>query len=321
MKKTTQVPTIVYDGPAVSRFCRSVALSVALQQLTRLHYTEISSSNLVTALYMAWYGEGPSADIHQASKQKIHKTTEELHDKFLHGWVKKVAEEGPAAGNQYIAQLYQLRASSRQAYETLCRDAAKINRQLAQNAERLKNAAAVVKLGATVGVAAMPLIAAAPAVAMTSSGLAVVSGIGLAYNCTAALVKTWEHAPTSKVAAVSWESGKAAVSEGGGRAAEGFAKRSGEVAESLCSAVERSRATTQHISRQLGQKGLGQASRARMVQDLNNTMQATGRMQDAAWAAKTNAGRAGLVKKAVPVVFFAWDVWNAVSEFRDDLRS
>lgn len=318
---STQIPTIVYDVFAVSHFCRSVALSVSLQQLTQLHYKEISSSNLVTALYMAWYGEGPSTEIHQASKQRIQNTTDEFHKKFLLGWVNKLAQGGPTAGNQYISDLRRQRDTARQAYETLCQDAAKINRQLAQNAEDLKNSAALVKLGATVGVAVIPVIAAAPAFALTKSGLGLVTGINLGYSVTASMISNWEQGPGAKAAGISFELTKAATSEGSGRAAEVLAKSYTVAADSLQAAIAQSKATTASLSQQLGQKGLTQVSRARIVQDMNSTMQATGRMQNAAHAARTSAAHTGVVKKAIPIVFAAIDIWAAFKDYKKDTGS
>jgi len=315
------ITTIVYDFPTVNTFCRSVAFSVALQQLTEMRYHEQSTSDFVNAFYFLVRGDIPYAEIRQASKEKIAQTTDRLHAKFITEWINRLHRGGPPVGNEYIDRLTRLRENSRSAYETLCQDAAKINKQLADSAHDAQVLAARVRLAGTVGVTLIGLKA---SLALKGKQVLLYQGVNLAYSSSASVVKHWEDGFSCKAAAVGWESTKSLAGNVGEYVANRVAVDHLKQAATNANLVQQLKNQVANLSAELGQQGMCYMHRAQVGKDLQRTMHSIDGVQSAAHAAKMKGQGAQVVGKAasqgLPVIFAARDIWGAFGQYKEDIQ-
>lgn len=107
------VPVICYDLPTVSKFFRSVALTVATQKSITVEWQRYRDSRVLNFFYglksVFMESEGPgSVEVQVGGAKEVEAEADRLHAQYLSAWVRKVFESGPAAGNSYVAQMLSL---------------------------------------------------------------------------------------------------------------------------------------------------------------------------------------------------------------------
>ena len=155
-------------------------------------------------------------EIRQSSKARIEATADQLHERFLMAWIRKLAEQGPAEANAYVSHMTGIRAFARAALQQMVQDASQINQMGAGQLKEAITDLARIKLAGTVGVA---LLGATGAIVLAPAGAMICGGVSLGYSSSCSLIKTWEQGPFAKAVGVGTEGAKAVGSDMLGRAA------------------------------------------------------------------------------------------------------
>jgi len=311
------IPAICYDLHTVSRFFGSVALSVATQRETHLHWTEYRDSSVLNAVYSVLTWKTPPGNVEiRAPKEKIESLGSELHEQYLLAWLRKLHEQGPAAANKYAADMTKLREDARGFLSDIYRDAHSINQQvIGETAAAIKDLAKI-RLGASVGVAAL---GAAGALVLAPAGALIVSGVSLGYSSACAIAKTWEQGNTAKAVAI--EVGKASLNEAldrqAGRVVSG-ALANQEKAQQVIRSAE---GMIRKYSARLGQEGLRKAQLAKAQNIVGRAAAQVQQQHQVLQQAKRVAKVGGALKTAVPIVFAAVDVFGAWTDYDETIRN
>jgi hypothetical protein len=340
MRAAMNMSIVCYDMFAISRFFRSCALTIATQQTTHIEWQTYRDSTILNAVYAALFWKEPPglAEVKMGTRATIDRRTDEMHLHFLLTWIRKLAEKGPTAAHGYVSEMSRLRDSARDAVQEVFRDASGINNEVIGAAQQAIDRLALIKLTAQVGVALIGGVAAVAFVAAAAGGAAAGSSLtilgleagasgtgfaiaGAAHSITHSVVKNWEAGPKAQFAGVTWEAGKAGASALGdhitGHSLEHALKGSAKAQQIIRSAEGE---ITKYSAR-LAQEGLKKkamakaanivANRSAQVAAQNTAMQSFGRQA-------TNAARFG---KGIPVLFAAWDIWDAVGDYRETMET
>jgi hypothetical protein len=335
-----------YDLPTVGRFFRSVALSIAMQRLTKLRWETYRDSAFINGLYKVvfWMEPPGTAEVKIAEGAPLRELTDELQEKYMTAWLTILFERGPVEGANYVRRMAELRDYSTNAVKELIHEARAINNAVLGETETAIARLATIRLVASVGVTvigASVAIAAVGAAALgaatgTSVGISVFgipagasaltfTGLNTAYSVTTAVAKTWEGASQADVVAVSpgdavqKELIKTGISEGAGAIA---GKR-------MTNAVLQEGASNKIIAKMMD-LALKQSRRLREEALRNGQIRKTHELigrymgtvdQEAAKraAAQKTALTAAAFARAVPVVFAGIDIWSAVSDYKDTM--
>ncbi len=338
---TAAVPVVCYDLPTISRFFRSCALAIATQQTTQLQWKTYRDSSVINAVYTVLFWKEPPgfAEVKTGTTQEIEKKTDELHQQFLLTWVRKVCTEGPAKAHTYVTEMGKLKEYARDATMSVFREASSINSAVIGETQQAITNLARIKLGAQVGVALIGAVAgvafvgaamaggAAAGAGTTILGLqAGTTGLGFAavgtgHAMTHNLIKTWEQGPGAKVAAISMDAGKAVVSEGGGAIAGGVLERALAGSAKSAQIIKSAEGEIAKYSARLAQEGLRKKAAAKATNIVaQRTAQVTAQ-QTAQRGFQATAGRAAAGGMFLPVAFAAWDIWDAVGDYRDTMAA
>lgn len=333
------VPLICYDLPTVSRFFRSVALSMAFQRHTSIEWVPYRDSAVLNAIYtVLFWKEGPgNAEIKQGSGAAIMQTTDELHERFLAAWVDKVFQGGPTAGNTYVNLMAGLRDDARQSVANVFREAQQINAAVINQTQDAIVTLARIKLAATVGVAVIGG-AAGVAFALGAAGAGAAGGVtvlglqagtsaagfgltGLGYSVTNNIIKTWEQGPAAKVAAVSVDVGKYAASETGGHLAGQAVERAVTQQGRSAQIIKSAEGQVRKYSEKLAQEGLRRAQ----ARKATNIVQQSQRQIAREGANMAKAGNMAKLARGtgagIPVLFAAWDIIDAWGDYQDTMKT
>ncbi len=224
---------VCYDLPTISRFFRSVALSVAFQRHISLRWETYRDSGVLNAVYKVMFWKEPpgNATVDIGSDMAIVAMTDSLHEKYLTGWLNRLHDAGPAAGIAYVQEMVVMREVARGAVQDIFRDASIVNHEVLQETSDAIATLAKIKLGATIGVAVIGgAVGIAYAAAALSGGVAAggLTMLGIsagapglafgatsfAYSATNSVISTWEDSKSATAVGVLTETGKA----GGGTA-------------------------------------------------------------------------------------------------------
>lgn len=315
---TQSVPAICYDLPAVSRFCRSVALAMAFQKHTQLEWVENRDSGVLNALYSVMFWKTPpgSADLRQSSQAEIEATTDQMHEHFLLTWLNKLSDKGPAVAGAYISELLKIREHARDAVQDVFRDVYSVNQMVAGELKDAITNLARIKLAGTVGVA---VLGAAGAIVLAPAGAIICGGLSFGYSSTCSLIKTWEQGSGAKAVGISVEGGKAVGGEVLGRAAEAGNVRalaSQAKAEQIIKSCE---GQIRKFSQRLTQDGLRKAQLAKARGIVRSSASQAAVQQQVLGQASRAARVASVAKVGVPLVFAAWDIWEGFSDYGETM--
>ncbi len=336
MPPARTIPIIVYDFPAISRFFRSVALAMAIQRTTGIHWETYRDSKVLNTIYTVMFWKEPPgfAEVHTGAKSDIDRITDELHVHFLTVWLKKVYEGGPREGNAYVVAMEQVRAYARDAVQSMFADASSINNEvIGVTGEAIRDLARI-KLAAQVGVAVIGAVAGVAFVAAAAGGAAggasltilgleagaggtVFGGVGAAHSITHSIIKSWEGGAGAQVAGIAWEGGKAGVSEAGGHVAGNALEKAlagSARSEQLIKSFE---GEIRKYSERLAQTGLRKKAQQKAANIVADRTARVGVQQAAQQGFGRQAVNAARVGKTIPVVFAAWDIIDAFGDYNE----
>lgn len=332
------VSVIIYDLNTVSRFFRSCALLLASQQSLRIEWETYRDSKVINAIYTVFFWKEPPgiAVVKEGAPEKVERRTNEMHERFLSTWVRKLSEEGPGAAQGYVTTIGQLRDMARKDMQNFYRNASDINNDVIRETQDGINNLATIKLGAQIGVAAIGAVVGvgfvAPGLvggALTAGGGLTIFGVkagagaaafgatGLAHSVTHSVIKNWDAGAGAQVAGIAIEKSKAKASDLAGTGAQRVldkALASSANAENIVRSVqgEINKQSTRLAQQTLTRKAAEKAS-SRIA--AGNAQLATRTAELAARNRNVTLARAGGV--AVPVVFAAWDIMDAISDYRE----
>jgi hypothetical protein len=336
------ISCVCYDLQAISRFFRSCALVIASQQSLKIEWETYRDSKVINAIYTVFFWKEPPgiAVVREGSPEKVERLTNELHERYLLAWVRKLCEQGPGAAQGYVTVMSQLRDMARKEIQNFYRNASDINNDVIGETQQGINNLAAIKLGAQVGVAAIgavvgvglvvPALVGGTAVAgggLTILGLQTGAGgtafalTGAAHSITHSVIKNWEAGADAQVAAivntdVGTEVAKASVSEAAGRATGRVLDKALAGSAKAQSAIRSAQGEINKQSARLAQQTLTRKGAEKATRRIaGDTARITARTAELARHNRmANVARAGGV--AIPIVFAAWDVIDAYSDYQ-----
>jgi len=264
---------------------------------------------------------------------EIARRTDALHEQFLMTWVAKLGDKGPAAAHGYVTEMERLRDYARTAVQEVFRNASSINNEVLGATQKAITDLARIKLGAQVGVAliggiaGIAFVAAAAGGTAAGAGLSILgleagaSGLGFAaartgHAVTQTLIKTWEGGPGAAVAGVSTDLGKATASEVGGRIAGHSLDKALAGSAKAQQIIRSAEGEIAKYSARLAQAGLRKKAAAKATNIVANRTAQVATQQAALQGFQKTALNAARFGKTIPVVFAAWDIWDAVGDYR-----
>jgi hypothetical protein len=327
---------IVYDFVAISRFFRSVALSIAIQRTTKMEWESYDQNTVINLVYALFpYREKPGAvEVNLGTRHQVNSITDDLHYRFMSNWLGKVAAEGPKAGNAYVKEMENIRDNARRAVQQLYTSARFINSQVTAQLDAAIMDLCKVKLVASVGVAVIGIVsgvglfAAAVSAGSTATvggatmicglkagaGGTAFAGLGLGHSLVQTGISAWEDGPMAEVVGLVWETGKAGVAETGGRAASRLLNSS--FASILPEAViEKLEKDIARHSNSLAETYVRGAAREAASEALTRKMAQLGGSK----LGEKGVGSAILRGTTIPVIFGAWDIVNAGKDYYDTM--
>ena len=142
-----------YDLPTVSRFFRSVALSVAFEKYTKSEWVQAEGSPVIDAIYSVMFWKTPPGTVEiRQPVAIIESTTNVLHEKYLSTWVRKMHTGGPVVAYDYVDQMAKVRQGAADGLSQLFRDASQINHGISGETANAIRTLARIKLVGDVGV-------------------------------------------------------------------------------------------------------------------------------------------------------------------------
>ncbi|WP_299444732.1 hypothetical protein [uncultured Rhodospira sp.] len=340
MANPKRVQVVCYDLPAISRFFRSCALAIATQQTTHLHWETYKDDSVLNAVYTVMFWKEPPgfATVKTATRAEIERLTDKLHQDFLMHWLHTLHVQGPPAAHAYVTRMQKVRATSYAAVQDTFRSATNINMEVVGQTNEAIKRLAQVKLGAQIGVAVIGAVAGVGFVAAAAGGgtagasltiLGLEAGAsgtafavaGTAHSVTHSVIKTWEAGTTAQVAGIATEGGKATASEIGGAIADRTLQNALQGTARSRQIIKSCEGEIRKYSQRLAQEGLKKSAQ-RKASNIVTTRTARVASEKAAIAGYgRTAANAARAAKAIPVLFAAWDIWDAVGDYRETVKT
>lgn len=334
------IPVACYDLHAVSRFVRSCALVIAAQQTMKIEWETYRDSKVINAIYTVFFWKEPPgmAVVKDGSPAEIERRADQMHERWLLTWVRKLAEQGPRAAHEYIGFIGHLRDMARNDMQNLYREVSGINSEVIGETQRGIARLAAIKLGAQVGVATIGAVVGIGFVGVAAAGGAAAGGLtilgvqagasgmafaaaGAAHSVTHSLIKEWDQSREAKVVAVTTELAKAGVSEAGGRASGHALEKALTGSVKAQNAIRSAEGEIRKYSARLAQQGITRKNSekaARRVAD--NIGRQTARASELARHRNVAIGAAA-TGKIIPVIFAGWEIFDALEDYRKTIEA
>lgn len=301
---------------------------IAMQRSIRISWVEYRDSAVLNVAYtILFWKEGPGwVEVNVKSVSELDAEIEQLTDQFVQSFLKKLHEDGFQEASRYASRMHALKLDAKEAIDQAFREAQEINNEVIGKTTGTIENLARIKLGAAVGVAVISGTAGVLAVAGATSVLGVSAGagplvfaaVGLTNSVTHSVIKTWEDGDTAKAVAIDF--GKAGLSDGAGKAAEIAGEKATANFATKVMARNNAEVAVRRYADILGRRSTTPANIAKRTQRLAHAQGALGQAQvSATRAAATNTVARG-VGYALPVVFAAWDILDAVETYNEDLK-
>jgi hypothetical protein len=352
------IRNLTLDIPTISNFCFSVGMARAMAQTSDLEWQRTKLNGLLKLLYMAMpWKEPPGNAVYTiAERDKLY----ELAYGYAADWQAKAIErfaQDPKRGVEYLKNLEKIRQGHLETVRMRAQAAGQINQYVDQLLTSAIKAWSTVKLVGTVGVACVGLAAGIAGVA----GLTVVgtgslqialgapslafTGVSVGFNLLLTNIPSWDSAATAQC--VTTALAHQVLSQGAGKGVESASARVAQT-EALIREAELKIA---EVSKRLGydwNKTLIQFSLERDA--TGNPAQWSYTVEDKVQQAvrckqvHLNSARAEVNKEVthytkelsshkqavnfwkgvgvtLQVIFFAWDVWQAIQTYMRDLKA
>jgi hypothetical protein len=296
----------------------STARARALQKQTQIEWQPYRASKVLNAIYsLLFWKEGPgTAEIRQ-DQDKVARCTAQFFDDMFAAFLEKSFTLGPMGLAHYADNLVSTRAYALESVQQLFREASSINDELVGEANRTIKTLATIKLAS-----ALTLTGVGCYVALAGSGVVLVTQIGLVKlgaDVTGEIIRPHDHIG-GNVKGVAYQLGKAGAEKGSDKLVE-HAEYVGnqsikEYGPKLVSAQRRIERYSADLARRIrGRKRVVAARRLERAAADETIAERT--IKKASQTVKI----AEVAGKTVPLVFAAWDLMDAVSEYREDTES
>jgi hypothetical protein len=310
---------------------------MALQRHISLEWQTYRDSRVLNAVYTVLFWKEPPgvAEVKIGAADAILRTTDELHQHFLLVWIDKLSQGGPKAAHDYVNQMAAVRDYARDAVNSVFRDASEINSEVANETRDAIVALARIRLAATVGVAVIGAAAGIAFAAAAAGGAATgvtVFGVeagasslafgatGFGFSATNSIIKTWEKGPSAQVAAVSLDTGKAAVSEAGGHVAGHVIEHALKEQAHSQQIIKSAEGQIRKYSERLAQAGLRKAAARKATSIVQGATRQIARQTETIAGMANKMKWAGRAAKGIPVVFAAWDIIDAIGDYNETVK-
>ena len=293
----------------------SCAYARALQEHTKLEWQPYRESTFLNAAYslLFWKGAPGTAEVRQ-DRQAIDAKTRRYFDHTFHTLLQKSHAHGPVGLVHYVNGLVESRAYCLNAVQQVFRDSSSINSEIAGQTEHAIKTLAKIKLTSTLALTGMTCSVAmlgGSAVLLAESG-----AIKLGADVIGEIVKPHEHIGTN-VKGVAYQLAKYEGEKGSDKAAEaakGIGEKAlGEYGPKLAAAQRRIERYSYELFRKFGRRKAARAE-ARLLNAKADKAVATRAVESAERTIKV----AKFAGKAVPLVFAAWDVYDAWQDYKED---
>lgn len=319
------VSCLIIEYAAIERFFRSCAVSIAMQQSIEIKWVEYKDSAVLNAAYtIMFWKEGPGwAEVDIKTVSQMETKIEQMTDQYVQGFFRKLHEQGFTAASQYVSNMHKIKLGAQDAINEAFRSTREINSEVNAKITVAIQRAAEVKLGAAVGVALISGTAGVLAVAGTGSALVgasplVFAAVGFGNSATHSIIKTWENGNSAKAVAVDF--GKTALDQGSGKVSEVIGARATTNLATKEMARRNAEVAVRRYSDILGRRSTTVANVGKRTNQFAQAQTSLGQAQASASRAAVGKGVAQGVGYALPVVFAAWDILNAVKEYDETMK-
>lgn len=326
---------VCYSLPEVSLFFRSVATAMAIQNHTKLKWVPYDDSVMLNVTYalLFWKGKPGHVEVHEGARADVNRTIDKYHADFVRIWLEVLFEKGPREAMEYVRKMEKLRDSSRRSVDEVWRDAGHLNDQVrGELNEGIKNLARI-KLASQVGVA---VIGAAGAIIVAGGATLMVGGATLTVGQSAAaltglqltntlalsLAKSWETSDAAKAVAIDMgkAGGKAVANELGSRGAEALAQKAAQQIGHSEQVIRSAEGQIRKYSKALAEEGVKKARLRKARNIIQSSKKQIAEQTAEIGTATSKKVAAGILSKALPVVFAAWDIKDAFTEYQGTVK-
>lgn len=331
---------IAYDYDTIERYFRACAKMIAMQRSLEVKWVPYKDSAVLNAIYTVfWWKEGPgTVETDMKSVAEMEDEIEKLTNNMVQIWLKKIFDHGPMAADDYVRKMGEVRQNAYSSIQSTLREVGQINREIVGDLDNSIKTFAQIKLGATVGVAVIgatagvliaggaTALAGAAAATGTYGGLGggglAFMGVGLGHNLGMSVAKNYEQGNAASAVAIDMgkAAAKTAVSEGGGAATQAIEKGAMRNITQQTLAKKNAEVTIKRYSDLLGRKSLTEKSAAKYARNKAIAQQQAKSSGQAVAKSSATKTAAQYVGKALPVIFAAWDVYDAVVEYKQDVK-
>jgi hypothetical protein len=331
---------IAFDYDTIERYFRACAKMIAMQRSLQVKWVPYKDSAVLNAIYTVfWWKEGPgTVEADMKSVTELEGEIEKLTNNMVQAWLKKLFEHGPGAADDYVKKMGELRLSAYNDIQSIFREVRQINAEIVGDLDSSIKTFAQIKLGATVGVAVIGATAGvlvaggATAISVAAGGTTVsmglgggglaFMGVGLGHNLGMSVAKNYEQGNAASAVAIDMgkAGAKTAASEGGGAAAQVIEKGAARSITQHTLAKQNAEVTVRRYSDLLGRKSLTQKNLPKYATRKAAGQQAVKAHGEAAAKATATKSAAQFVGKALPVVFAGWDIYDAVIDYKQDVK-
>jgi hypothetical protein len=353
------IRNLTLDIPTISKFCLSVGMARAMAQTSNLEWQRTELSGLLKLLYMAmpWKEPPGNAVFTVPERDKLY----ELARGYAAHWQAKAIErlaQDPKRGFEYLKNLEEIRRSHLETVLMRARAAVQINQYVDELLTSAIKAWSTVKLVGTVGVACVGLAAGIAGVAgLTVVGTGSLqialgapslafTGVSVGFNLLLTNIPSWDGVHTAQCVSVAL--GQAGLSKGADKGVQSALDRVAKT-EAL---IREAELKIEEVSKRLGNDWNKTAIEFSKTRDptTGNLKQwvysEEWGVKQGAWCKEVHVDsiRAEVKKEVtsytkelsshkqavnfwkgvgvtLQVIFFAWDVWQAIQTYMRDLKA
>jgi len=321
---------ICFDLVDVLHFLWSVAHAHALQEQTRLVWQPYRDSAVLNAIYFVFsrvgYGAPGIAEVTQ-NTQRIDALTDKYFDELIQEFLRKAADEShPSVLGKWMISRMESRDFALQGVQEIFHDAAEINREIVEGTQRGIERLARIHLASTL---ALTGISCAIGIGWVGglTRLEIFTGLATktSYGIAGAIIKEWnDHSLANAVAVgAAKDSTKQLLLCGAEKTADKAAEKGVHAltgwALRYLPAIKAANVQVERYSVEVGRKLASRKSevvfrRLAAAKAKSVAVHAGARRAIAAVAAAKSATRFG-----IPLVFAAYDILDAISDYREEV--
>ena len=248
-------------------------------------------------------------------------------------WIDRLHMQGPAVASQYVRRMERLRDNARAATQEMYRDAGELNRQIVEGLDDGIRNLARIKLASQVGVAVIGaagvIVIAGGATLMVGGATltagqagAAITGIQLTNSFALSMAKNWGLSSQAKAVAIDMgkEGGKVAAGEILGAGADAMTRKAVQQIGHSEQIMRSAQGQITKYSKVMAEEGLRKARYRKATNILQGSRNQIARQSGVIAKSTTRKVAAGILSKALPVVFAAWDIKDAYSDYTETTK-